>query len=147
MSWLKSHLVLFCNEISGETNWGTLNYEFNLNTTWAWLLLIALFFFWEESESRTTLAAWKWQSTPEPLGDPHCETALAVFSCASQMSRLQWFLWGLGFLQRRPCWDSSWSLSSRSESKLFRLRFQSTSFYYILMIRLIFYSLDSSWDP
>lgn len=112
-----SHLGLCCcKEIFWDTRWGTLTHKCNLSTTWAPLLPIYLSFVggeWEHSGSLNVTERW------EAPGDPYCgKGSDCVFSGACCLSRFQWCVWDLGFLQKRPCWENSWSSPAGSESKL-----------------------------
>lgn len=97
---------------------------------------------WEESDYRKTLAAWKWQSTWEPLGDVYCGSGSdCVFSCAClRLAGFHCFSEARAFCRGGPAERTAEVCPRYEKASLFRLRFQSTTFYYILMIRVIFYS-------
>ena len=142
-----SHLGLCCcKEIFWDTRWGTLTHKCNLSTTWAPLLPIYLSFVggeWEHSGSLNVTERW------EAPGDPYCGkgslTVCSAVHVALAGSSGVCETWA--FCRKGPAERTAEVRLQDQRASLLRLRFQSTDFYYILMIRVTFYSWNSNCAP
>lgn len=78
----------------------------------------------------------------KPSGDPYCGNGSdCVFSCARlRLAGFSGFYEAWVFCRGGPAERIAEICPPDQKASLFRLKFQSTSFYYILTIRVIFYS-------